>query len=103
MVNSIYNNFYFNKESKKWSNDKYRKILNKVSKGKSIKSFNYYYQTNLQTEDISMLGYYSLYTGSKIIKKIFVNVTFKKNIDNYIVIIIYYSDKNNNYLELIFK
>ena len=80
MTNSIYNNFYFNKESKKWSNDKYRKILNKVSKGKSIKSFNYYYQTNLQTEDISMLGYYSLYAGSKIIKKIFAHKSFFKKI-----------------------
>ena len=103
MTNSIYNNFYFNKESKKWSNDKYRKILNKVSKGKSIKSFNYYYQTNLQTEDISMLGYYSLYAGSKTIKKIFVNVTFKKHTGNYIVITVYSSDKNNNYLEFNFK
>jgi len=103
MTNSIYNNFYFNKESKKWSNDKYPKIFKKVLKGKSIKSFNYYYQTNLQTEDISSLGYYSLYTGSKIIKKIFVNVLFKKHTGNYIVMTIYSSDKNNNYLEFNLK
>jgi len=42
MVPSNYNSFYLNKENGEWSNNKYRKIFN-ISKGKFIKSFDYYF------------------------------------------------------------
>ena len=102
-ADSNYKNFYFNKESKKWSNDKYLKIINKISKGKSIKSFDYYYQTKLQTEDISLLGYFSISAGSKKIVKIFVNTRFKKHINNQIAITVYSSDKDYRFLEFNFE
>ena len=84
MTSSIYNNFYFNKEKYKWSNSKYEKIFNKIAKGKFIKSFNYYYQTNLETEDLPTNGYFSLYTGSKRIVKIFINIRLKQHVEGFI-------------------
>ena len=98
-VSTIYKNFYFDKESSKWSNDKYQKIFNKISKGKFIKSLDYYYQTNLETEDIPYFGYYTIYTGQKRIMKIFINVRFNIHINDYIVMTVYSSDKESGYLE----
>ena len=70
MTSSNDNNFYFNKENNKWSNGKYEKIFNKISKGKFIKSYDYYYQTNLETEDIPLYGYYTIYYDTKRIIKV---------------------------------
>ena len=95
MTSSIYKNYYFNKENNKWSDDKYRKIFNKISKGKFIKSFDYYYKTNLETEDVSLFGFYNIYAGSKKIVKIFINARFKIHIENDIVIIVISCDKDS--------
>ena len=103
IVSTTYKNFYFNKESSEWSNDKYQKIFNKISKGKFIKSLDYYYQTNLETEDISYFGYYTIDTGQKRIMKIFVNVRFFVHINDYIVMTVYSSNKDSAYLEFNFK
>ena len=101
-VSSIYKNFYFDKETNKWSNSNYQKLFNKISKGKSIKSSDYYFQTNLQTEDTQNFGYYTIYASKKRIMKIFVNVKFNIHIDNYIVLTIYSSDKSASDLEFNF-
>ena len=103
LVSSVNKNFYFNKENNEWSNDKYKKIFSKISKGKFIKPLDYYYQTNLETEDTSLFGYFTIYTGTKNIIKIFINVRFKKHIDNYIVMTVYSCDKDLNYKEFHFK
>ena len=102
-VSSIYKNFYFDKVSSKWSNDKYQKIFNKISKGKFIKSLDYYYRTNLETEDISYFGYYTIYTNQKRIMKIFINVKFNIHIKDHIVMTVYCSNKESAYLEFNFK
>ena len=103
IVSTTYKNFYFNKESREWSNDKYQKIFNKISKGNFIKSHDYYYQTNLETEDIPYFGYYTIYTSQKRIKKIFVNVRFNIHINDYVVMTVYSSNKEAAYLEFNFK
>ena len=104
LVSSANKNFYFNKESNEWSNNIYGKIFSKISKGKFIKSLDYYYQTNLETEDTSLFGYFNIYTGTKNIIKIFVNVRFIKHIDNnYIAMTVYSCDKNFNYKNFHFK
>ena len=97
MTSSIYNNFYFNKENYKWSNGKYEKIFNKISKGKFIKSFNYYYQTNLETEDIPSNGFYSIYTGPKRIVKIFINVRLKQHVESGYIFGVYSTNKDYHY------
>jgi hypothetical protein len=102
-VSSVNKNFYFNKESKEWSNNKYRTIFNKISKGKFIKSLDYYYQTDLETEDTSSFGYFNIYTGTKNIIKIVINIRFKKHIDNNIVLTVYSCDKDFNFKEFHFK
>ena len=98
MTSSIDKNFYFNKENNKWSDDKYEKIFNKISKGKFIKSFNYYYQTNIETEDIPSNGYYSIYTGSKRILKIFINVRFKQHTMGGYSFGVYSANKDYHYI-----
>ena len=103
MVSSINKNFYFNKESNEWSDDKYKKFFNKISKGEIIKSFGYYYQTNLETEDTSNFGYLTIYKNNKRIIKIFINAKFNIHIDNFIIMTVYSSDKEANDLEFNFK
>ena len=103
IVSTNYKNFYFNKESSEWSNDKYQKIFNNISKGKFTKSLDYYYQTNLETEDIPYFGYYIINTGQKRIMKIFVNVKYNMHINNYIVLTVYSSNNVSAYLEYNFK
>ena len=103
IVSTTYKNFYFNKESSEWANDKYQKIFNKISKGKFIKSVDYYYQTNLETEDIPYFEYFTIETGQKRIMKIFVNVRFNIHINDYIALTVYSSNNITAYLEFNFK
>ena len=96
VTSSIYKNYYFNKENNKWSDDKYGKIFNKISKGKFIKSFDYYYPTNLETEYFSLFGLYSIYPGSKKIVKIYINARFKIHTENDTAILAISQDKDFN-------
>jgi hypothetical protein len=98
-ITSNYDNYYFNKESNEWSNDKYAKIFSKISKGKFIKSFNYYYKTNLETDDYSNFGLYYINIGTKKIEKIFINVRFIIHIEYEYVLTVYSSFKNNSALD----
>jgi len=103
MISSNNKNFYFNKENNKWSNDKFQNIFNIISKGKFIKLNDYYYQTNLETEDTSNFGYYTVYAGQKRIIKIFINVRFFVHINDYVVMTIISSNKASNSVEFNFK
>ena len=96
-------NFYFNKENKEWSEDKYGKIFNKISKGKFIKSLDYYYQTNLEIENSFTNGMYSINVDSKRIIKISINISFKKHFKNDIIMTIYSFDKDYRSLYFDFK
>jgi hypothetical protein len=71
-----YKQFYLDKRSKEWSEDKYRIIFNNISKGKFIKSFDYYHQTNLETLNFSSNGFFEINISSKRIVKIIVNMKF---------------------------
>jgi len=97
------NLFYLNKENKQWSDAKYIKIFNKISKGKFIKSFDYYHQTNLEFEDNFINGFYNINVGSKRIIKISINISFKNHFEEGNVITFYSSDKNNMYHFFDFK
>jgi len=104
LISSNYKNFYFNKEKSEWSEDKYGKIFNKISKGKFIKTFDYYYPTNLETTDVSYLGFFELEIGLKKVVKIFVNVRFFKHTNGAYVFSVYYYRKNDlEYLYFDFK
>jgi len=97
MTSSNDNNFYFNKENNKWSDVKFEKIFNKISKGKIIKSYDYYYQTNLEIEDIPLYGYYTIYSGQKRIIKIFINARFYQHTGPDLVMGIYSANKYYHY------
>jgi hypothetical protein len=102
-ISSNYENFYFNKESNEWSDDKYAKIFRKISKGNFIKSFGYYYKTNLETDDYSTFGLFNINIGNKKVEKVFVNVRFIIHIDdgyNYdYILTLYSSSKNFSYMD----
>ena len=103
LLNNFFDkNFYFNKENNKWSNGKYETIFNKISKGKSIKSFNYYYQTNLETEDALSNGFYTIYSGSKRILKVFINIRFIQHIELGYTFNVYSSNKYYHFIFLSF-
>jgi hypothetical protein len=84
-----YKNFYLNKENNEWSDNKYGKIFNKISKGKFIKSFDYYRQTYLEINDYSVFGFYEINVGLKKVVKIIVNVRFITHIDSDFVLSVY--------------
>ena len=103
LTSSNNKNFYFNKESKEWSDDKYGKMFNKISKGKFIKSFDYYYQTNLEIESSFINGIYNINVDSKRITKISINISFKIHFKDEIIMTIYSFDKDNRNLYFDFK
>ena len=103
MTNSIYKNFYLNKNNYEWSNKKYGIIFSKISKGKYPKIYDYFYLTNLETENISFLGYFTINIGFKRISKIIVNVRFYIHIEDYFVLTVYSSDKDFSYLSFDFQ
>ena len=105
VASSNYKNFYFylNKENKEWSDDNYGKIFNKISKGKFIKSLDYYYQTNLEIESSFVNGIYNINIDSKRIIKISINISFKKHFKNEIIMTIYSYNKDYRNLYFDFK
>ena len=42
------NNFYFNRETNKWTNEKIKKSIPKISRGNFIKTLDYYINTNIE-------------------------------------------------------
>jgi len=103
LTNSFYNNFYLNKSNNEWSNYKYGIIFSKISKGKYLKTFDYYYLTNLETEDVPFMGYFSINIGLKKIIKIIVNVRFYIHKEDYVVLTVYSTDKDFSYLYFDFE
>jgi len=79
-ISSNYDNFYFNKESNEWSDVKYKNIFSKISKGKFVKSYDYYYKTNLETDNFSLFWIYNINSCSKRIIKFFIHKPISKKI-----------------------
>ena len=92
--------FYLNKENNEWSNDKYGKIFNKISKGKFIKSFDYYSITNLEINDFCEFGLLEINIGSKRIIKIFIKVRFIFHLDSIVLTVYSYQRHNFDYITL---
>jgi hypothetical protein len=90
--------FYLNKENNEWSNDKYGKIFNKISKGKFIKSFDYYSITNLEINDLCEYGLVEINIGSKRIIKIFIKVRFIFHLESIVLTVYSYQRNNFDYI-----
>ena len=96
--------FYLDKGTKEWSEDKYGIIFNKISKGKFIKSFDYYYQTDLETHDFSSYGFFEININSKRVVKIIVNVRFFIHIDGqYVLSVFSYLSSDSSYMYFDFE
>ena len=66
------NNNYYNRESDTWNDEIIRKIINKISKDKGIKSYDYYISTNSEVV-ISYLNFYYSDISNKNLIKITIN------------------------------
>ena len=67
-------NYYYNKETNKWSDEKIGDIFLKISKGNFIKTSKYYYKNNEETENPNVYGYIHIDIGFKKVKTIILNV-----------------------------
>jgi hypothetical protein len=103
MSNLNYTNYYLNKNNNEWSNDKYSILFSKISKGKYPKINDYYYLTNLETENISFFGYFNINIGFQKIRKIIINVKFYVHIEEEFVLTVYSSDKDFSYIYFDFE
>ena len=73
-TSSIYKNYFYNKETNEWSNLKCQNIFYRISKGKFIKSSKYFSKSNIESEDYSLNGIYTIFANSKKILKIFIDI-----------------------------
>ena len=72
------NNNYYNRETDTWNDEKIQKIINKISKDKGIKSFDYYTVTNSEVF-VSYNNFYYSKTSNKKLKKIILNAKIYEN------------------------
>jgi hypothetical protein len=98
-----YKQFYFDKRSKEWSDEKYGIIFNKISKGKFIKSLDYYYQTNLETHDFISGGFFEINIDSKKVVKIIVNMTIFTHVEGEVFSIFTYLSGDSFYIYFDFE
>jgi hypothetical protein len=98
-----YKQFYFDKRSKEWSDEKYGIIFNKISKGKFIKSLDYYYQTNLETHDFTSGGFFEINIDSKKVVKIIVNMTIFTHVEGEVFSIFTYLSGDSFYIYFDFE
>ena len=74
------------------------KIFNKISKGKFIKSFDYYSITNLEINDLCEYGIVEINIGSKRIIKILVKVRFIFHLESIVLTVYSYQRNNFDYI-----
>ena len=67
-------NYYYNKETNDWSDEKIRVNFLTISKGNFIKTSKYYYKNNKETEHPNVYGYIHIDFGLKKVKTIILNL-----------------------------
>jgi len=76
-------NFYYNKEINEWTDKIIGENFLKISKGNYIKTSNYYYRSNIETENANLYRYIHINIGFKKVKTIILNLNI---VDIYISI-----------------
>jgi len=72
-------NYYYNKEINEWTDKIIGENFLKISKGNYIKTSNYYYKNNKETENSNEYGYIHIDIGFKKVITIILNVYIKDN------------------------
>ena len=72
------NNNYYNRETDTWNDEKIQKIINKISKDKGIKSFDYYTETNSEVF-VSYINFYYSKILNKKLKRVIANAKIFEN------------------------
>jgi hypothetical protein len=67
-------NYYYNKETSEWIDEKIAENFLKISKGNFIKTSKYYYKNNKETEHPNIYGYIHIDVRFKKVKTIILNI-----------------------------
>ena len=71
--------YFYNKETNEWNDKRIGENFLKISKGNFIKTSNYYYKTNIETDNSNIYGYIHIDVGFRKVTTIILNI---KIIDN---------------------
>ena len=96
------NMYYYNRENGKWNDEVIKNSILKVSKGKNIKSLEYYIKTKVENIKIYVDTWFLNIENRKIVK-IDMNVKLFGKLGKDFDFGIGYIDKNDEYAEIIFK
>ena len=94
--------YYYNREKGKWNDEVIKNSILKVSKGKNIKSLEYYIKTKVENIKIFEDMWFLNIENRKIVK-IDMNVKLFGKLGKDFDFGIGYIDKNDEYAEIIFK
>jgi len=95
--------YHYSKEANEWGDNMIGENLLKISKGDFIKTSNFYYKNNIETDDSSVYGYIHIDIESKKVKTIILNVKILNNyISDYdeISVSIFIFNKSQNWFEI---
>ena len=93
------NNNYYNRETDTWNDLIIKKVINKISKDKGVKSSDYYISTNLEITT-SYLNFFYTNISNKTLLKIIINAKLNGTIGIDFDILITYVDKENQWVDL---
>ena len=96
---------YYNKETNEWVDKIIGENLLEISKGNFIKTTNFYYKNNIETDDSSIYGYIHIDIGFKKVKTIILNVKIMGiySSENEPLVSLFTCQKDQNWFEINFN
>ena len=98
--NSVY---YYNKEEKIWTDELIRDNIIKISKGDYVHPLKYYYDTNIETQNIPVYGILDIDIGTKKVSKIIINAKIMCDFHMECEFVIITADKNGDWYDIIIE
>jgi len=95
-------NYYYNKEINEWTDKKIGENFLKISKGNYIKTSNYYYRSNIETDTSNFFRFIHIDIGLRKVTTIILNLKIIENdLSEYeISVSIFTSKKNQDWIEI---
>ena len=94
---------YYNKEKNIWNDEQIRDNIIKISKGKYVNLYEYYYKTNIESENIFKHGILNIEIGTKKVSKVIINARQVGKLHENFEIGIISCDRNGIYFDLLIK
>ena len=95
-------NYYYNKETNEWTDKIIGENFFKISKGNNIKTTNYYYRTNIETEYLNIYKNIHIDIGDRKVKTIILNIKIMETdlSESEISVSIYIYKKDRDWIEI---